>query len=112
MLPPVHPPLLELPTQQPREQTGPAPVQAREEREVETEAMEDVDTTTRERNHEERSTGPPDLARTPSTPVTVSERADRPRRETRRPARPPFKPGKKGKWRQKQWKMLTLLQGK
>ena len=83
---PVHPPLLELPTQQPREQSDPAPVQARKEREVETEAREGVDTT-REGNHEERSTGPPDPARTPSTPVTVSEKADRPRKETRRPAR-------------------------
>ena len=86
MLPPVHPPRLELPTQQPREQPDPAPVLAREKREVETEARGGVDTT-REGNHEERSTGPPDPARTPSTPVTVSEKADRPRKETRRPAR-------------------------
>ena len=88
MLPLVHPPFLKLPTQQPREQTSPDLVQAREEREVETEITEGgVDTTVEERKHGERSTGLPESARTPSTTATVSEKADWPRRETRRPTR-------------------------
>ena len=88
-MPPIHPPVLEPPTQQQdRQQADPGPVQAREREVTSTGATErEPIVPITDESLEERPPGPREPTETQSTPARTPDKVDQPRRETRKPAR-------------------------